>query len=70
VKSQIKRMNPSFNEKLLGFSSFTDFIRSRESIAEVKTDGQNRSIRLKGSGPAEPAAPAKKPSRRATKPAG
>ncbi len=71
VKSQIKRMNPSFNEKLLGFSSFTDFIRSRESIAEVKTDGQNRSIRLKPEeAPAAAAAPAKKPSRRATKPAG
>ena len=42
VKSQIKRMNPSFNEKLLGFSSFTDFIRSRDDLAEVKTDGQNR----------------------------
>jgi hypothetical protein len=72
VKSQIKRMNPSFNEKLLGFSSFTDFIRSRESIAEVKTDGQNRSIRLKAEDAPAAAAPAaaKKPSRRATKPAG
>ena len=69
VKSQIKRMNPSFNEKLLGFSSFTDFIRSRDDIAEIKTDGQNRSIRLKPAGAAA-VAPAKKPARRATKPAG
>jgi len=70
VKSQIKRMNPSFNEKLLGFSSFTDFIRSRDDLAEVRTDGQNRSIRLKPVAEAAVAAPAKKPSRRATKPAG
>lgn len=47
VKSQIKRLNPSFNEKTLGFSSFTDFVRSRGNLAEVQADGQNRLIRLR-----------------------
>lgn len=49
VKSQIKRLNPSFNEKTLGFSSFTDFVRSRGNLAEVKADGQQRGIRLRDS---------------------
>ncbi len=47
VKSQIKRLNPSFSEKALGFSSFTDFVRSRGDVAEVKADGQQRVIRLR-----------------------
>jgi len=47
VKSQIKRLNPSFNEKTLGFSSFTDFVKSRGNLAEVKVDGQHRRIRLR-----------------------
>lgn len=47
VKSQIKRLNPSFNEKALGFSNFTDFVRSRGNLAEVKADGQQRGIRLR-----------------------
>ncbi|QEO10512.1 NYN domain-containing protein [Protaetiibacter larvae] len=47
VKSQIKRLNPSFNEKTLGFSSFTDFVRSRGNLAEVQVDGQHRRIRLR-----------------------
>ena len=47
VKSQIKRLNPSFNEKTLGFSSFTDFVKSRGNLAEVQVDGQHRRIRLR-----------------------
>lgn len=47
VKSQIKRLNPSFNEKTLGFSSFTDFVKSRGNLAEVQVDGQQRRIRLR-----------------------
>ncbi|MCS0500534.1 NYN domain-containing protein [Protaetiibacter mangrovi] len=47
VKSQIKRLNPSFNEKSLGFSSFTDFVKSRGNLAEVQVDGQQRRIRLR-----------------------
>ncbi|AYF98660.1 NYN domain-containing protein [Protaetiibacter intestinalis] len=47
VKSQIKRLNPSFNEKTLGFASFTDFVKSRGNLAEVQIDGQHRRIRLR-----------------------
>lgn len=47
VKSQIKRLNPSFNEKTLGFASFTDFVTSRGNLAEVQIDGQHRRIRLR-----------------------
>lgn len=45
VKSQIKRLDPSFNEKLLGFSTFTDFVSSRGNLAEVKIDGNQRYVR-------------------------
>lgn len=46
VKSQIKRMNPSFNEKTLGFKVFTDFVRAHPAVAELKESGQQRLIRL------------------------
>src|SRR5699024_5426751 len=29
VKQQMRRMDPSFNEKALGFRSFSDFLKSR-----------------------------------------
>jgi uncharacterized LabA/DUF88 family protein len=35
VKSQMKRMDPSFSEKALGYRSFSDFVKSRETIAEL-----------------------------------
>jgi uncharacterized LabA/DUF88 family protein len=35
VKSQMKRMDPSFSEKTLGYRSFSDFVKSREAIAEL-----------------------------------
>ncbi|HEV7193319.1 MAG TPA: NYN domain-containing protein, partial [Jatrophihabitantaceae bacterium] len=34
VKSQIKRMDPSFSERSLGFRSFSDFIKSRDSLVD------------------------------------
>ena len=51
VKNQMKRLNPSFNEKDLGFSSFMDFVRSREGQVEIREEGQSRSLRLR---PAKP----------------
>jgi hypothetical protein len=71
VKSQIKRMNPSFNEKLLGYKTFTDFVLAHDEIAEVKVEGSQRSVRKRDSAPAEPEPPAKAAprSRRARKPA-
>jgi uncharacterized LabA/DUF88 family protein len=35
VKSQMRRMDPSFSEKALGYRSFSDFVKSREAIAEL-----------------------------------
>ena len=47
VKSQMVRMNPSFQEASLDFASFSDFVRSRGGLVELKEDGQARSIRLR-----------------------
>jgi len=46
VKSQMRRMDPSFSEKALGFRSFSDFVKSRESVAELDETGPARLIRL------------------------
>ncbi|HEY5222145.1 MAG TPA: NYN domain-containing protein [Microbacteriaceae bacterium] len=46
VKTQMKRMDPSFNEKALGFRSFSDFVTSRKDLVEMTEDGQARLIRL------------------------
>ena len=35
VKSQMRRMDPSFSERALGYRSFSDFIKSRAAIAEL-----------------------------------
>ena len=47
VKSQMRRMDPSFNEKPLGFRSFSDFLISRGDVAELQDDGSQRLIRLR-----------------------
>jgi uncharacterized LabA/DUF88 family protein len=47
IKNQMRRMDPSFNEKPLGFRSFTDFLSSRSDLAELKEDGPQRLIRLR-----------------------
>jgi len=46
VKTQMKRMDPSFSEKALGYRSFSDFVKSREAIAELDESGTSRLIRL------------------------
>ncbi|MFC3398468.1 NYN domain-containing protein [Microbacterium amylolyticum] len=47
VKQHIRRMDPSFSEKALGYRSFNDFVRSRENIADVEEAGHERLVRLK-----------------------
>jgi len=47
VKQQMRRMDPTFNEKELGFSSFTNFVKAHPDIAELEQDGQQRTIRLR-----------------------
>jgi uncharacterized LabA/DUF88 family protein len=47
VKVQMKRMDPSFSEKALGYRSFSDFVKSRENVAELDETSPIRLIRLK-----------------------
>ncbi len=53
VKQQMKRLESSFDEKTLGFKSFTDFVKSRDAVAELQEDGQLRSVRLRDRAPSE-----------------
>ncbi|MET1051177.1 MAG: NYN domain-containing protein [Mycetocola sp.] len=46
VKTQMKRMDPSFSEKALGFRSFSDFVKSREAVAEIDETSTARLVRL------------------------
>ncbi|MGH1564837.1 NYN domain-containing protein [Mumia sp. DW29H23] len=47
VKSQMKRMDPSFNEKALGYRSFSDFVKSRDAVAEMDDSSTARLVRLR-----------------------
>jgi NYN domain/OST-HTH/LOTUS domain len=47
VKSQMRRMDPSFSERALGYRSFSDFVKSRSAIAELDETTQTRLIRLR-----------------------
>ncbi|MGA7131765.1 MAG: NYN domain-containing protein [Mycobacterium sp.] len=47
VKAQMKRMDPSFSEKSLGFKSFSDFLRSRTEIVELDESSTTRMVRLR-----------------------
>ncbi len=46
VKSQMKRMDPSFSEKALGYRSFSDFVKSRDAVAELDETNPARLVRL------------------------
>ncbi|GJF10083.1 hypothetical protein NGTWS0302_25400 [Mycolicibacterium cyprinidarum] len=46
VKAQMKRMDPSFSEKSLGFKSFSDFLRSRSDIVDLDESSTTRMVRL------------------------
>ncbi|HEX7321989.1 MAG TPA: NYN domain-containing protein [Mycobacterium sp.] len=48
VKAQMKRMDPSFSEKALGFKSFSDFLRSRSDLVELDESSTTRMVRLRG----------------------
>jgi uncharacterized LabA/DUF88 family protein len=49
VKAQMKRMDPSFSEKSLGFKSFSDFLRSRSDVVDLDESSTTRMVRLKTS---------------------
>jgi hypothetical protein len=46
VKSQMRRMDPSFSERALGYRSFSDFVKSRAAIAELDETNPARLVRL------------------------
>jgi hypothetical protein len=47
VKAQMKRMDPSFSEKSLGFRSFSDFLRSRSELVDLDESSTTRMVRLR-----------------------
>jgi hypothetical protein len=47
VKAQMKRMDPSFSEKSLGFKSFSDFLRSRTDTVELDESSTTRLVKLR-----------------------
>jgi hypothetical protein len=47
VKAQMKRMDPSFSEKSLGFKSFSDFLRSRTDAVELDESSTTRLVKLR-----------------------
>lgn len=49
VKTHMRRMDPSFSEKALGYRSFSDFLKSRSEIAELEETGHERLVRLRES---------------------
>ncbi len=53
VKNQMLRMDPTFQERALGFKSFTDFVQSLGSVVELDEAHPLRRIRVR---PTEPAA--------------
>lgn len=50
LKAQMKRMDPSFSEKSLGFRSFSDFLRSRTDVVELDESSTTRMVRLRSAG--------------------
>src|SRR5712691_5512976 len=46
VKSQMRRMDPSFSERALGYRSFSDSVKSREAVAELDETNPVRLVRL------------------------
>jgi uncharacterized LabA/DUF88 family protein len=47
VKAQMKRMDPSFSERSLGFRAFSDFLRSRSDLVELDETSTTRMVRLR-----------------------
>lgn len=47
VKNQMLRMDPTFQESVIGHKTFTDFVKSRHNIVEMREEGQLRWLRLR-----------------------
>ncbi|MDN5855342.1 MAG: NYN domain-containing protein, partial [Actinomycetia bacterium] len=46
VKLQMKRMDPSFSEKALGYRSFSEFVKSRDDVADLDDSTNTQLVRL------------------------
>ena len=46
VKEQMKRLDPSFGERRLGYRSFSDFLRSRADLVDLDESSTARLVRL------------------------
>jgi uncharacterized protein (TIGR00288 family) len=47
LKQQMKRLDAGFDEKKIGYKSFTEFVKAQADVAELQEDGQARRVRLK-----------------------
>lgn len=47
VKRQMKRMDPSFSEKALGYRSFSEFVKSRDDVADLDDSTNTQVVRLR-----------------------
>jgi hypothetical protein len=47
VKSHMRRMDPSFSEKTLGFKSFSEFLKANADIAVLEETGHERLVRAR-----------------------
>ncbi len=47
VKNQMLRMDSSFQESALGHKTFTEFVKNRGGLVEMKEEGQRRELRLR-----------------------
>jgi hypothetical protein len=43
----MKRLDAGFDEKKIGYKSFTEFVKAQADVAELQEDGQARRVRLK-----------------------
>ena len=50
LKQQMKRLDAEFDDKKIGFKSFTDFVKAEKPIAELQEDGLARRVRLRDRG--------------------
>ena len=50
LKQQIKRLDTSFDEKKIGFKSFTDYLKAEKSLVELEESGLVRRVRLRDRG--------------------
>lgn len=54
IKSQMLRLDPTFQEGALGFHSFTEFVQSLSDLVELDNGKTNRKMRLVSSTPSKP----------------